>query len=211
MDGMVHTYHHAAPPEHMACTRCHQFASIGGLFAAARDVLDGTVTPPDCGLKTTPRDREWTSLRGRGRRTAALRAELAWAKQTRAIPPEPLCGREFSVSRAALRELIGYTLWWLKHLRRQPQGGTAPHVAHVGIPAWMRAMEQKARLALAAPAQRWRMLQATVARTLVGDTLGLKPRTGQQALGDRAWARIKFRARLLQDHPLVNATRFTIT
>src|SRR2546425_8131705 len=147
----------SAPPEHVACTPCRQFASIGGLFSAVRVVLDGPVAARDEVIEATLRDRGWTSLRGRGRRTAGLRAELAWAKKTRALPPMLPHQREFPVSGVALRKLIGYTLWWLKHLRRQPHRGTAPHVAHVGIPDWMRAMEHEARLALAARSEERRV------------------------------------------------------
>src|SRR2546426_5325692 len=143
----------SSSPEHISCTPCRQFASIGGLFSAVRVVLDGPVAARDAVIGATLRDRGWTSLRGRGRRTAGLRAELAWAKRTRALPPMLPHQREFPVSGVALRKLIGYTLWWLKHLRRQPHGGTAQHVAHVGIPDWMRAMEHEARLALAASAR----------------------------------------------------------
>ena len=184
----------SAPPEHVACTPCRQFASIGGLFSAVRVVLDGPVAARDAVIEATLRDRGWTSLRGRGRRTAGLRAELVWAKRTRALPPMLPHQREFPVSGVALRKLIGYTLWWLKHLRRQPHGGTAQHVAHVGIPDWMRAMEHEARLALAASAKRWPMLQAAVARALVADTLGLKPRAVRRALPDGARLRRDFEA-----------------
>jgi hypothetical protein len=184
----------SAPPEHVSCTPCRQFASTGGLFLAVRAVLDGSVAARDAVIEATLRDRGWTSLRGRGRRTAALRAELAWAKRTRALAPMLPHRREFPVSGVALRKLIGYTLWWLEHLRRQPHGGTAPHVAHVGIPDWMRAMEREARLALAASAERWPMLQAAVARALVADTLGLKPRAVRRALQDRGRLRRDFEA-----------------
>jgi len=184
----------SAPPEHVSCTPCRQFASIGGLFLAVGAVLDGPVAARDPVIEATPRDGGWTSRRGRGRRTAALRAELAWAKRTRALPPLPPHQREVPVSGVGLRKLIGYTLWWLKHLRRQPHGGTAQHVAHVGVPDWMRAMEHEARLALAVSAKRWPMLQAAVARALVADTLGLKPRTVWRALPDRARLRRDFEA-----------------
>ena len=184
----------SATPEHVSCTPCRQFASTGGLFSAVRAVLDGRVAARDAVIEATLRDRGWTSLRGRGRRTAALRAELAWSKRTRALPPMLPHRREFPVSGVGLRKLIGYTLWWLEHLRRQPHGGTAPHVAHIGIPDWMRAMEREARLALAASAERWSMLQAAVARALVADTLGLKPRSVRRALPDRARLRRDFEA-----------------
>jgi len=77
----------SASPEHVSCTPCRQFASIGGLFSAVRVVLDGPVAARDAVIEATLRGRGWTSLRGRGRRTAALRAELAWAKRTRALRP----------------------------------------------------------------------------------------------------------------------------
>src|SRR5438445_12950601 len=77
----------SATPEHVSCTPCRQFASIAGLFSAVRVVLDGPVPARDAVIEATLRDRGWTSLRGRGRRTAGLRAELAWAKRTRALPP----------------------------------------------------------------------------------------------------------------------------
>src|SRR5207245_3313329 len=159
-----------------------------------RVVLDGPVAARDAVIGATLRDRGWTSLRGRGRRTAGLRARLARSQLTRALPPMLPHQREFPVSGVALRKLIGYTLWWLKHLRRQPHGGTAPHVAHVGIPDWMRAMEHEARLALAASAKGWPMLQGAVARALVADTLGIQPRTVRRALPDRARLRRDFEA-----------------
>src|SRR3989442_1483776 len=74
----------SAPPEHVSCTPCRQFASIGGLFSAVRVVLDGPVAARDAVIEATLRDRGWTSLRGRGRRAARLPAALAWAERTQA-------------------------------------------------------------------------------------------------------------------------------
>src|SRR5260370_16102586 len=79
----------SASPEHVSCTPCRQFASIGGLFSAVRVVLDGPVAARDAVIEATLRGRGWTSLRGRGRRTAALPAQPAWAEPKRALPPTP--------------------------------------------------------------------------------------------------------------------------
>src|SRR2546425_11315767 len=98
----------SAPPEHVACTPCRQFASIGGLFSAVRVVLDGPGAARDAVIEATLRDRGWTSLRGRGRGAAGLRAGVAGGEKTRALPPLPPHQREFPVSGVALRKLVGY-------------------------------------------------------------------------------------------------------
>src|SRR3989441_2253737 len=101
----------SAPPEHVSCTPCRQFASTGALFSAVRAVLDGAVAARDAVIEATLRDGGWTSLRGRGRRTAALRAELAWAKRQRGLPPMLPHQREFPVSGGATGKVVGSTLW----------------------------------------------------------------------------------------------------
>src|SRR2546426_11396075 len=100
----------SASPEHISCTPCRQFASIGGLFSAVRVVLDGPVAARDAGIGATLRDRGWTSLRGRGRGAAGLRARLAWGKRARALPPPPPHPRGFPRSGVAPRKLIRHTL-----------------------------------------------------------------------------------------------------
>src|SRR3989442_15518662 len=92
----------SASPEHISCTPCRQFASIGGLFSAVRVVLDGPVAARDAVIGATLRDRGWTSLRGRGRGTARPPAEPAWAKRTRPFPPKLPHQPEIPLSGGAL-------------------------------------------------------------------------------------------------------------
>src|SRR5260370_39294719 len=86
----------SASPEHVSRTPCRQFASIGGLFSAVRVVLDGPVAGRDAVIEATLRGRGWTSLRGRGRRRAAVPAGAAWAATARALRAQPPHHREFA-------------------------------------------------------------------------------------------------------------------
>lgn len=168
----------------IACPDCRRFAGTERLFAAIRGVLHKQ-DPVEA--RNRFRDRAlkangWPNLRGYGR-SVEYDAELQWALRRGALSSIPPHGREFPASRAALHQLMQYTLWWLEHLPRNYLRASE-HLA--GAPDWMQEMACGVG---SVTAKRWRLDRVSAARRAVAialDPLDLEPGTLRRLLQDRA-------------------------